>query len=87
MTRCGYVERRKAHKRVMDKAPIRCVKLPPEFGDGQHYEVLDLTDLNDAASIAASRLAEWLAEATTGESVEIEVIELTRKELEALPDL
>lgn len=58
------------------------LKLDPNLADGQHWTIHDEPD---AALLELLRL--WMSSATVGESIEIELVEMTDSEVEALPDI
>jgi len=57
-------------------------KLPPNLGDGYSSEVVEMID-----SLVLERLQAWADESMPGESIEIECVEMTAEEFEALPEL
>lgn len=63
---------------------MKMLKVPPEWADGSSWTVLSLSDAEEYAS---RLLSEWLEEAEPGESVELEVVEMSEEEIDALPDL
>ena len=68
---------------MTDKIP--CIKFPPEMSDGQHCFVFAIADLMATPSTLKD-LFEPLAESLPGEKFELEILELTREDLETLPD-
>jgi len=66
-----------------DSPRVRCIKFPPEVTDGEHWTPVEITD---ERGLACS-LQLWAANAEIGDVLEVEVIEMTKRELEKLPDL
>jgi hypothetical protein len=64
----------------------RFVKLPPELYDGQHHTFVDADA--QGMGLLGQRLAEWLtdAEPAHGDKLELELVEMTQEEFDAIPE-
>lgn len=61
----------------------RYLKLPPELGDGDHATVQPLS----AIDVVRDSLKVWAAEGLPGDSVSVQIVEMTVDEFEALPEI
>ncbi len=62
-----------------------CFKLPPELADGEHWTIAETTEaVLEAMKEWCNGCLKWNSD---GESITIEVIEMTQAEIDALPDI
>ncbi len=85
---CEKVNRCRRDVRVCESyvaAKTIYLKLPPEIVDGEHWTVVD----NTGAALEAMKTwcDEFLDYPDPGESITIELVEMTLAEVDALPDI
>lgn len=61
----------------------RYLKLPPELGDGDHCTVQPLSELD----VVRDSLEVWASEGSAGDTVSVEIVEMTPEEFEGLPEI
>lgn len=62
------------------------ILLPPELTDGQHTTIHRKGGDWDP-TVLGETLEQWLADAAPGDTIELEVVEFTDEQVEAMPEI
>ena len=65
---------------------MKVLKIPPELVDGDHWTVMKPVELQGASPLMDS-LRYFTEHSDTGDTVTLEVVEMTQEEFDALPDI
>lgn len=80
------IRRNAVTERALEQPKKRYLRVSPELSDGDRFEVMQLDELTDLIALG-DRVATWCREcAMLGDTVTLEVVEMTEGQFEAISE-